>query len=78
MKSPAELAALRASARFSDYGVERLLAASYHGVSELELFSQGRAVQLRIMRELVEESIDIVAVSATPDSACRNASPELA
>lgn len=51
VKSPAEVEMIRHTARYSDLAVELLLAASYHGVSELELFSQGRAVQLRIMRE---------------------------
>jgi Xaa-Pro aminopeptidase len=51
VKSPAEVHMLREAARYADLGVHKLLEASYHGVSELELFSQGRAVQLQIMRE---------------------------
>jgi Xaa-Pro aminopeptidase len=51
VKSPAEVGMLREAARYADLAVRRLLAASYHGVSELELFGQGRGVQLQIMRE---------------------------
>ncbi|QRN93709.1 aminopeptidase P family protein [Archangium violaceum] len=51
VKSAAEVRMLRDAARYSDAAVGRLLAASYHGVSVLELFSQGRSVQLHIMRE---------------------------
>ncbi|WP_257459149.1 M24 family metallopeptidase [Archangium lipolyticum] len=51
VKSAAEVRMLRDAARYADVAVGRLMAASYHGVSVLELFSEGRAVQLRIMRE---------------------------
>lgn len=51
VKSPAEVEMVRAAARYSDLAVQKLMETSYHGVSELELFSQGRAVQLQIMRE---------------------------
>jgi Xaa-Pro aminopeptidase len=51
VKSPAELEMLRDAARYSDLAVRKLMAASYHGVSVLELFAQGRSVQLQIMRE---------------------------
>ncbi|WP_375765759.1 Xaa-Pro peptidase family protein [Archangium gephyra] len=51
VKSPAEVEMLRDAARYADLAVEKLLATSYYGVSELELFAQGRAVQLQIMKE---------------------------
>lgn len=51
VKSPAEVEMLRDAARYADLAVEKLLATSYYGVSELELFAQGREVQLRIMKE---------------------------
>ncbi len=51
IKSPAEIEMLRMAARFADFGVEKVIQASYHGVSDLELFSQGRKVQMRIMRD---------------------------
>lgn len=52
VKSHAELELIRTSARYSDLATRKLLEASYYGVSVLELFAQGRAVQLRIMREV--------------------------
>jgi len=51
VKSPSEVEMIRDTARYADVAVEKLLAASYYGVSELELFAQGRAVQLQIMKE---------------------------
>lgn len=52
VKSPAEIALLRHAARYADMGVERILRTAYHGVSLLELFSQGRSVQLAMLREV--------------------------
>jgi Xaa-Pro dipeptidase len=52
VKSPAEIQMIRDTARYTDLAVRKLLEASYYGVSELELIAQGRAVQLRIMREV--------------------------
>ncbi|MBN1203996.1 MAG: aminopeptidase P family protein [Myxococcaceae bacterium] len=52
VKSPAEIQMIRDTARYTALAVRKLLEASYHGVSELELIAQGRAVQLRIMREV--------------------------
>lgn len=51
VKSPAEVEMLRQASKYADLGVQKVLQASYHGVSDLELFSQGRSVQTRIMRE---------------------------
>ncbi len=42
---------LRQAARYADLSIEKVLAASYYGVSDLELFSQGRAVQMQIMKD---------------------------
>ncbi len=39
VKSPAEVEMIRDAARYSDLAMEKLLATSYYGVSELELFS---------------------------------------
>ncbi len=52
VKSPAEVGLLRQAAYFADLAVQKVLAAAYHGVSELELFSQGRGVQLEIIRRV--------------------------
>jgi Xaa-Pro dipeptidase len=50
VKSAAEVEMLRQAAHFADFTVAKLLQASYYGVSELELFSQGRSVQLAVMK----------------------------
>jgi len=51
VKSPAEVEMLRHAAHYADLSIEKVLAASYYGVSDLELFSQGRAVQTQIMKD---------------------------
>ena len=51
VKSPAEVEMLRHAARYADLGVEKVIKTAYYGVSDLELFSQGRSVQMRIMKE---------------------------
>jgi Xaa-Pro aminopeptidase len=50
VKSPAEVEMVRQAARFADEAVRRVIAKAYDGVSELELFSQGRAVQTQIIK----------------------------
>lgn len=50
VKSPAEVEMLRRAAYYADLGVSKILAASYHGVSEIEIFSLGRSVQMDIIR----------------------------
>lgn len=51
LKSPSEVQMLRQAARYADLAVDKVIRASYFGVSELELFSQGRAVQIQIMKD---------------------------
>ena len=51
IKSPAEIQMLRQTAQYADLAVELVLGASYYGVSEIELFSQGRSVQTRMIKE---------------------------
>lgn len=51
VKSPAEVEMLRHASRYADLGVKKVIKAAYHGVSDLELFSQARSVQMRIMKE---------------------------
>jgi Xaa-Pro aminopeptidase len=51
VKSPAEVSLVRRAARYADLGVQKTIAASYYGVSELELFAQGRGVQIQIMKD---------------------------
>jgi Xaa-Pro dipeptidase len=74
VKSPAEVEMLRHAARYADMGVERALKTAYHGVSLLELFAQGRAVQMRMLREVGYDAIlSSVLVGAWP--APRSAMP---
>jgi Xaa-Pro dipeptidase len=42
---------VRQASRYADLAVQKVIAVSYYGVSDLELFSQGRAVQMQIMKE---------------------------
>ncbi len=51
VKSPTEVEMLRQAAHYADLSIAKVLAASYYGVSDLELFSQGRAVQMQIMKD---------------------------
>jgi Xaa-Pro dipeptidase len=50
VKSADEVEMLRQSARFADMAIARVIKASYFGVSELELFSQGRKIQMKVMK----------------------------
>lgn len=52
VKSPAEVEMIRHAARYADEAVRRVMGAAYFGVSELELFSQGRGVQTKIIKEV--------------------------
>jgi Xaa-Pro dipeptidase len=52
IKSPAEIEMIRYAAHYADMGVERVLRTAYSGVSLLELFAQGRSVQMAMLREV--------------------------
>ena len=51
IKSETEIEMLRRASRYADLAVQKVIGASYYGVSEVELFSQGRAVQVQIMKD---------------------------
>ena len=51
IKSPAEVASLRQAAHYTDVGMQKIIAAAYEGVSEIEIYSQARAVQMKIIKE---------------------------
>jgi hypothetical protein len=51
VKSPHEVDRLRQSAHYADLGMQKILRAAYAGVSEIEIFSQARSVQMKIIRE---------------------------
>jgi len=65
VKSPAEVEMLRHAARYSDLAVAKIIGASYYGVSELELFSQARSVQLAIMKEVGYEALTSSVLTAS-------------
>lgn len=52
VKSAAEIRMIRQAARYADLAVKKVIDASYYGVSEIELFSQGRQVQIQIMKDI--------------------------
>jgi Xaa-Pro dipeptidase len=51
VKSPAEVNLVRQAAHYADLGVRKAIATSYYGVSVVELFAQGRGVQIQIMKD---------------------------
>jgi len=51
VKSPYEVLRLRQAAHYADLGMQKIIAAAYAGVSEIEIFSQARSVQMQIIRE---------------------------
>ena len=50
VKSPDEVAMLREAANFARKGMEAIIKTSYHGVSEIEIFSLGRSIQMEIIK----------------------------
>jgi Xaa-Pro aminopeptidase len=51
VKSADEVAMLRQAARYADMGMEKIIGAAYYGVSEIEIFSQSRSVQMQIIKD---------------------------
>jgi Xaa-Pro dipeptidase len=67
VKSPAEIEMLRHAARYADLGVERAIEAAYYGASLLELFGQGRSVQIQMIKEVgYDPLLSSVLVGAWP------------
>jgi len=58
VKSPAEVDMVRQASHYADLAVQKAIAVSYYGVSDLELFSQSRAVQMQIMKDTGVPGID--------------------
>jgi Xaa-Pro dipeptidase len=81
VKSETEIKMIRRAAQYADFGVERLLAASYFGATVAEGFAETRAVTSRIIRELDEwEPLTTKVVMATwaaPRSAMPHSIPDL-
>ena len=81
VKSPAEVEMLRRAAHYADLGVTKILAASYHGVSEIELFSLGRSVQMDIIRHTTFDPLTTSILTAAwpaPASAMPHSVPAVA
>lgn len=64
VKSADEVAMLRSAARYADLGMEKILAAAYNGVSEIEIFSQGRSVQMQIIKETAFDPLNTSVLTA--------------
>jgi Xaa-Pro dipeptidase len=81
VKSPTEVQMIRRAARYADFGVERLLAASYFGATVAEGFAETRAVTSRIIRDVDDwEALTTKVVMATwaaPCSAMPHSVPDL-
>jgi Xaa-Pro dipeptidase len=81
VKSPAEVEMLRRAAHYADLGVSKILAASYHGVSEIELFSLGRSVQMDIIKHTTFDPLTTSILTAAwpaPASAMPHSVPGVA
>lgn len=81
VKSEVEIQMVRRAARYADFGVERLLAASYFGATVAEGFAETGAVSARIIREVDDwEPVTTKVVMATwpaPGSAMPHSIPYL-
>jgi Xaa-Pro dipeptidase len=81
VKSVAEIEMIKRAARYADFGVERLLLASYCGATIAEGFAETRTVSARIIREV--ENWDVLttkvlmATWAAPRSAMPHSVPAL-
>ena len=52
IKSTAEVDMIRQAAHYADAAMQKIIETAYYGVCEIELFSQGRAIQMQIMKEV--------------------------
>jgi Xaa-Pro dipeptidase len=81
IKSPTEIKMISRAAKYADFGVERLLAASCRGSAVATGFAEARTVTSRIIRELDRfEPLTTKVIMATwpaPDSAMPHSIPNL-
>jgi Xaa-Pro dipeptidase len=81
IKSEDEIQMIRRAALYADFGVERLLAASYFGATVAEGFAETRTVTSRVIREVDDwEPLTTKVVMATwpaPGSAMPHSVPDL-
>ena len=64
VKSPAEVEKLRQAAHYADLGMQKIIAAAYKGVSEIEIFSQARSVQMKIIKETEFDALNTSLLTA--------------
>ena len=64
VKSPAEVEKLRQAAHYADMGMHKIIAAAYNGVSEIEIFSQARSVQMKIIKETEFDALNTSLLTA--------------
>lgn len=64
VKSPAEVQKLRQAAHYADMGMQKIIAAAYSGVSEIEIFSQARSVQMKIIKETEFDALNTSLLTA--------------
>jgi len=64
VKSPAEVNMLRQAAHYVCQGMEKILQAAYFGVSEIEIFSQSRPVQMNIIKETQFDALNTSLLTA--------------
>ncbi len=81
IKTQTEVQMIQRAAMYADYGVERLLAASYYGATVAEGFAETRAVTSRIIREVHDwEPLTTKVMMATwsaPGSAMPHSIPDI-
>jgi Xaa-Pro aminopeptidase len=58
IKSAAEIELIRQTAAYADMGMEKIMKASYRGATVLEIFSQARAVQTRVLKETAYDPME--------------------
>lgn len=64
VKSESEVTMLRQSALYADLGMKKIIAAAYAGVSEIEIFSQARSVQMKIIKETEFDALNTSLLTA--------------
>ena len=65
IKSPAEIEMIRKTAAYADQGMEKIIKASYKGVTVLEIFSQARAIQTQVLKETTYDPMESSFLMAT-------------
>jgi Xaa-Pro aminopeptidase len=64
VKSADEVAMIRQAAHYADMGMGNIIKTSYSGVSEIEVFSQSRAVQIKIIKETEFDALNTSILTA--------------